>query len=476
MDLYNKNPATLRKLLAKRQNPSTQIFKSQPSTLTSEPMTTMNLQPKVIPSNYSNFSTQVLHNSYATVIITTPISNSPNPAQTLIEDQPPTSDEDGESAPLGDKPQKKIKTNPKDQNKRKSSFEEEREESTSCDTRSEEGTLNNDYPDFFLSPFMHAQTGNPQKFEEFRLDDDFNNSFLSSSCDEEVSILKEAQSYAEKNEGILCSTRSCLSGSKLKFKCKFNHQWFVSIEFLKKKWCPKCEDLLKEFREFAAAHDGKCNNQKFEETISFSCHRGHTWKLNYRNARKRWCLDCIKEERNNMKKKCEEERAERQKQEEEYQRRLFEEARRKAMEDAANNPNFMKRPQVNPNVYQAYSVLEYFQRMDYEIEKLAQKYSLEFMSRKEFAGELSYQQILQVYKILIMPEEILQNYMYTLILTNLTNDRFSLSADMLKAEFRRIAKIIHPDKNKHPQAGNAFQKVYKVYEVALARIEAAQKV
>jgi len=116
------------------------------------------------------------------------------------------------------------------------------------------------------------------------------------------------------------------------------------------------------------------------------------------------------------------------------------------------------------NVYQSYSVLEYFQRMDYEIEKLAQKYSLEFMSRKDFTGEITYQQILQVYKILIMPEDILQNYM------------FSLNADMLKSEFRRFAKIIHPDKNKHPQAGNAFQKIYKVYEVALARIEAAQKI
>jgi len=164
-----------------------------------------------------------------------------------------------------------------------------------------------------------------------------------------------------------------------------------------------------------------------------------------------------------LKKKCEEERAERQKQEEDYQRKLFEEARRKAIEDA-NAQNFARKPQTNPNAFQSYSALEYFQRMDYEIEKLAQKYSLEFMSRKEFAGELSYQQILQVYKILIMPEDILQHYM------------FSLNVDLLKAEFRRIAKIIHPDKNKHPQAGNAFQKVYKVYEDALARKEAAQKI
>jgi len=231
----------------------------------------------------------------------------------------------------------------------------------------------------------------------------------------------------------------------------------------KKKWCPRCEELLNEFQEFARQHGGKCTNQKFQESISFSCHKGHSWQLNHKNAKKRWCLDCIKEERNNMRKKCEEERAQREKEEEEYQRKLFEEARRKATEDASsktsNTPqnNFYSAPSTQ-------AMLEYFQKIDYDVEKLAQKYSVEFMSRKEFTGDISYQQILQVYKILIMPEEILQNYMG------------SLNSEMLKSEFRRFAKIIHPDKNKHPQAGLAFQKIYKVYEVALARIETVPKV
>jgi len=161
-----------------------------------------------------------------------------------------------------------------------------------------------------------------------------------------------------------------------------------------------------------------------------------------------------------MRKKCEEDRAQREREEEEYQRKLFEEARKKAMEDEQKN-NFARKP--SQNFIPSQSVLDYFQKVDYEVEVLAQKYSVEFMSRKEFTGDISYQQVLQVYKILIMPEEILQNYMG------------SLNSEMLKAEFRRFAKIIHPDKNQHPQAGTAFQKIYKVYEVALARIETAQK-
>jgi len=130
------------------------------------------------------------------------------------------------------------------------------------------------------------------------------------------------------------------------------------------------------------------------------------------------------------------------------------------MDDSSKNPSQPQQQNFYTN-QSTQAMFEYFQKIDYDVEKLAHKYSLEFMSRKEFTGDVSFQQILQVYKILIMPEEILQNYMG------------SLNSEMLKSEFRRFAKIIHPDKNKHPQAGMAFQKIYKVYEVALARFEAA---
>jgi len=235
----------------------------------------------------------------------------------------------------------------------------------------------------------------------------------------------------------------------------------VSSDNYKTKWCLRCEELLKDFQGFATKFGGSCTNQKFEEYISFTCFKGHSWKLNHKNAKKRWCLDCIKDEKAEMRKKCEEEMARRQKQEEENQKRLFEEARREATSQFAKS---QPQSSINQGFFSPQSVIEYFQRMDFEIEKLAQKYTVEFMSQQECADQLTYQQILQLYKILIMPQEILQNYMY------------SLNPDMLKSEFRRFAKIIHPDKNKHPQAGTAFHKIYKVYEAALGRIEAATKI
>lgn len=460
MDIYPKNPLTLKKLLAKRPNPCTQVFKSQPSTLSSEPLVPSHLLPKANPSTNGNATPQIFHSSFATVIIMTSDSNSSNTnqsSQTMLEEQTP-SEEDGDRPLRGEQTEKKIKPNPKDDSNI-ILCDDEREEITSCDTRSD-GSHPHEIPDFFLSPALSLHPVSEPKFDELKLED----AFSSSSSDEESNLMKQAQNCAEKNEGQFIVNGSCLVNSKLKFKCKFNHQFSIAADDIKRKWCQRCEDLLRDYQDFATKYGGRCTNQRFEEYISFSCHKGHSWKLNFKNAKKRWCLDCVKEEKAELKKKCEEERAVRQKREEEEQQKIFEDARRRAAMEDSNNPNFAKKSNPSPQSFvQAQSVVEYFQRMDYEIEKLAQKYSLEFMSRKEFVGDISYQQILQVYKVLIMPEEILQNYMY------------SLNAEILKSEFRRFAKIIHPDKNKHPQAGVAFQKIYKVYEAALGRIEGAQK-
>lgn len=459
MELHPKNPLTLRKLLAKRQNPCTQVFKCQPSTLSSESLIPTNLQQKASFSSPNVTSPQVLMNSQATIIVMTSnntnTNNSSPTSQTLQEEQ--ASSDDDVDAPQGyGRIQKKIKTT--SLLPRENEEEREERESTSCESHSEDAIERHEIPDFFLSPAISLQSGNQPKLEEFKLDDVQSN-YLSST-DEENPLVKEASEYALQNDGQFLTTGSCLTNSKLKFKCKYNHQFTVSSDIYKTKWCLRCEELLKDYQGFATKYGGRCTNQKFEEYISFTCHKGHSWKLNFKNAKKRWCLDCIKDEKAEMRKKCQEEMAQRQKELEEQQRRLFEEARREATQTFA-------KPQhnsINQGFFNPQSVIEYFQRMDFEIEKLANKYTHEFMSQQEFAGQLTYQQILQVYKILIMPQEVLQNYMH------------SLNPDMLKSEFRRFAKIIHPDKNKHPQAGTAFQKIYKVYETALGRIEGAKKI
>lgn len=460
MDLYQKNPQTLKKLLAKRQNPCTQVFKSNSSTISSEPAIPTNLQQKAIPNLPPMSSPQLISSPLATIILTSNDSCSSNNTQNtnLSQEDLQVSEDDGDARP-------RCQDNLKKKIKKHSDFtteEESRDErdSTSDETISDTGNCYHEIPEYFLSPPLIGQSSTGPKVEEFKLDE----SYIQSSSDEST-VFKAAKELAAKHEGEFFITGSSLlnNNSKLKFRCKFNHQFAINVEDTKTKWCLRCDELLHGFQDFAAINGGRCLNQEFEEYILFECHKGHSWKLNHKNAKKRWCLDCVKDEKAEIRRKCEEERLLRQKKDEEAQKKIFEEAKRRATEGQSfQQQSQYARPAMSTG-YPTQSILEYFQRMDYEIEKMAQKYSREFMSRKEFTGDVTYQQILQVYKILIMPEDVLQSYM------------FNLNAEMLKQEFRRFAKIIHPDKNKHPQAGPAFQKIYKVYEAALVRVESAQK-
>lgn len=471
--------------MTKRQNPCTQVFKAQPSNPMNVPMTTMNLPRNDISATQEDRKAHLFtQNSPSTNFppnnhfqsapqINTETDFSPSPPTDLTIEE----DEDGEDCgPSGDRIIKKIRTNSfttiELKSRRESHYEEEKEDSdpsTSCETRSELNMVHEN-AEFFVSPKMnhHQHMKDPS---ELNLDQP-----QTISRDGSVSTNasgKESESISKKTQDFLNKIGESLAAcnfdpeSQQKVKCKMGHQWEVNLGTVAK-GCPRCCDLLHECKEFARKNEGSCLNQEYEEKIHYRCIKGHCWSLNYKNARRRWCAQCAKEQRAFLKKKCEEEKIEREKQDEEFQRKLFEEARKKAMQD--NNKSnqqpsgFGQQPKTGAEGAQKpVNMMEYLQRIDFETESLAKRYTTQFMSQKEFGGDLNYQQILQVYKILIMPEQVLQTYM------------FNLSAETLRAEFRRMAKLIHPDKNKHPQAGNAFQKIYKVYEVALSRHEGSQQ-
>lgn len=459
---------TLRRLLNKRQNPGTQMFKAQPLSSTNEPMTQIDL------SENSTSQEPILNSTVPTVS-----SNSLYQSQThntanksLLLNSTSKMQEDDTDESVSEKIQKKVKTSTFTtgnlDNQRKLSCEEEKdgsEHSTACETHSDFNTAqeNRDFP--FSPPLTHCTSGD---LPEMKLDANDDTPIKSGMIHIDLNSVGDASSRKSSDDLTQRITESFTSNKFLtnlltRDKCHLNHQCEMEIGANLKKSCPRCTVLLEECKEFAKRNQGTCLNEEYEETIRYRCDRGHCWTLNYKNARRRWCAQCSKEERAFMKKKCEVDNIEREKQEEEFQKKLFEEAKKKA----TNNG-----PQQTPNVAgnnsesdskKSMNTLEYLQKIDYELETLAKKYTVEFMSHKAFSGDMTYQQILQVYKIMIMPEEILQTYM------------FNLTAETLRPEFRRMAKIIHPDKNKHPNAGNAFQKIYKVYEAALSRLEGTQQ-
>lgn len=59
--------------------------------------------------------------------------------------------------------------------------------------------------------------------------------------------------------------------------------------------------------------------------------------------------------------------------------------------------------------------------------------------------------VVETFRVLIFPDQTFKDYLR------------SLGIDDLRKEFRRLAILIHPDKNQHPQAKVAFQKLYNSF-------------
>eukprot|EP00331_Platyophrya_macrostoma_P027262 CAMPEP_0176457834 /NCGR_PEP_ID=MMETSP0127-20121128/32206_1 /TAXON_ID=938130 /ORGANISM="Platyophrya macrostoma, Strain WH" /LENGTH=478 /DNA_ID=CAMNT_0017848233 /DNA_START=87 /DNA_END=1523 /DNA_ORIENTATION=+ len=334
------------------------------------------------------------------------------------------------------------------------SFDEESECSTACETHSD-GTTTLEASEF--SPFMSFVPAKGHRMEEMRLDDDF--CLDSSTCsDDDVSYLKEGIEIATSYEGT-CE-RKCNRGARknvLKFTCKLKHTFDHTIEGARERWCPRCHLSLKNMQEYAAANNGRVVNRYYDEKITFECEHNHVWTISNKSAKKRWCSQCLKDNKKNIKVQLEEERKKREMEAEEIQRQLFENARRQS-NHSTKATNSTKSSQ---SVGSQASLIQYLQKAEAEIEKSAKQKTSDFMASQEFQDNCTQDQILQVYKIIVMPEDILQLYM------------FNLSLECLRAEYKRLAKVIHPDKNKHPEAGNAFQRIHRMYESALGKLNAS---
>ena len=86
--------------------------------------------------------------------------------------------------------------------------------------------------------------------------------------------------------------------------------------------------------------------------------------------------------------------------------------------------------------------------------RYAQRKAGEFMSSSEFDGSLSEAMIVHVYKISFTPMDVLVGSLR------------AMKQEILISNFRKLARILHPDKNSHPLAKEAFQKLSEAYNLA----------
>ena len=88
-------------------------------------------------------------------------------------------------------------------------------------------------------------------------------------------------------------------------------------------------------------------------------------------------------------------------------------------------------------------------KMENELDALARELTSRFLQSRQFRRECSYEEAFLIYKILHSQEQFLRCRYF--------------SGNNAASIYRQIARLLHPDKNKHPLAKEAFFKVSSIF-------------
>ena len=78
------------------------------------------------------------------------------------------------------------------------------------------------------------------------------------------------------------------------------------------------------------------------------------------------------------------------------------------MQSQPNMPN----PATQTSISDAKkNMIDYFERIEAKVDQLARKQTSEFITSQGFNSQCTKEQVLQVYKVVLMPDEIFKSYM-----------------------------------------------------------------
>jgi len=301
--------------------------------------------------------------------------------------------------------------------------------------------------------------------------------------DDFISIAKKT---AAKYGGVCKSTVCKDKSTPLKYQCQLNHN-FESADPLRSngdKWCPKCDKLYDKWRTIASYQNGQLISKRYDALLEFECQFGHQWKIKpvAKNSNDKWCGKCsklekekqIKEEKDKMKQHYKEESARIQEYLEQKQAELLDEARKAMGEEGRCSsssflPKFEGRCYGQSRVFSSYSSSDdssndsncnsHYQgssipldsTLEEQMNELARKMATKFTSEAGLKGSCTYEESFIVYKILLSSEY------------NLLQHLLNAPKHIATSTYRKLALLLHPDKNKHPQANEAFQKLTDLF-------------
>lgn len=238
-------------------------------------------------------------------------------------------------------------------------------------------------------------------------------------------LLSQAQELAHSFKGQCLSQLCCGQNQPLLYQCVLGHTWKSNRVMRCKEWCRKCGNKLRKAQMWAAEHGGQLLSSIVEQTVLFRCAEGHQWAEDIdRYMNRKWCKECRSHAKVQAKAQALLNEAKQQQEREQLQQKLFMQAR-----------------QSQSNASPAEKSLIHVQSVG-------------------AAG--SYEEALSVYSLISMSQE-------DLIATCF---RQCEGRAEVTRRFRMLARAVHPDKNRHPQAQEAFVALMRGYTQVVTSIPA----
>jgi len=125
--------------------------------------------------------------------------------------------------------------------------------------------------------------------------------------------IKDMQIVAKQRNGKCLSKKYINPTTKLTWQCSEGHKWKANPNsILNGRWCSRCaknlKKTLKEIRQYAKKHGGKCLATKYINTdskVKWQCKNGHIWETTPAIVKRgAWCSVCAKNKKGSIQEMC----------------------------------------------------------------------------------------------------------------------------------------------------------------------------
>lgn len=245
------------------------------------------------------------------------------------------------------------------------------------------------------------------------------------------------------------------------FKCALGHTLTLNKQNLEsEKWCEKCQKTLQVIKQTAAKNKGVLLQNYLSTEVKSRCQFGHEFTVSC-SSPKNWCQTCCdQKERFSQFSKNVKFQPKDQVLLEAIRGRILEVQdsgmmnactcqKQGACKVCSRISGTTKLPEVD-SLERELQKPE-LETVNKEIKKLSNLYTTKWLTEVE-KTDCTVEQVLWVYRILLYPNLVLKHLL------------FQEGEVQAKQNFRKLAILIHPDKNSHQCASQAFKKLLSVFE------------